>query len=108
MTVPSSSDEEGAAGGRAVRQDEGLESRPRDRDVSSSAFQLLTQQTGSTPSANQSGLLASAVFTVAALLLLIALRQGADLRQLLIAGIAVAVSNLLIAVTWGARARRRR
>ena len=56
--------------------------------------------------ANAAGLLAAAVFLAAVLLLLLAIQQGADRRQLLIAGLAVLVVNLLIALVWTAIAPR--
>ena len=56
--------------------------------------------------ANAAGFLAAGVFLAAALILLLAIQQGADLRQLLIGGLAVLVLNLLIALVWTAIAPR--
>lgn len=70
-------------------------------DESRSAYSRLDENAGrSRTAANAAGLLAAAAFLIAALVLLLAIQQGANLRQLLIGGLAVLVVNLLVALVW--------
>lgn len=75
-------------------------------DLSRSAYELLRSQTGRARPANQAGLLACAAFLIAAVLILVAIVEGADLQQLLIGAIALVAANVVAAVIW-ARAQSR-
>jgi high-affinity Fe2+/Pb2+ permease len=76
-------------------------------DESSRAYQRLEQGAGRRVGiANAVGPLAAAAFLIAALVLLIAIQQGVDLRQLLIGGLTLLVLNLVLALVWTSMHRR--
>ena len=60
------------------------------------------------PAAGRAPLLVTILVLLAALLLTTAFASGADRRQLLIAGVALVVANLLVALLWAAHVQRNR
>lgn len=75
--------------------------------ISDAAYALLREQTRPAGAANQAGLPAAVIFVLATIAVLIAVSQGADLRQLLIAAIAFAAANAVAALVWASRSASR-
>ena len=66
----------------------------------SSAFDLLEVQTGRSTTSNRVGVIAVVAFAVLVVIVLLALQQTADPHQLLFAGVALALANVVGAVIW--------
>jgi hypothetical protein len=76
------------------------------RDVPVTFYRLIQQQTRPPRTTNGATLLACAIFVIVAALLVLSLELGADIEQILIAAFAIAVVNLVFAVSWMAATRR--